>query len=154
MINNRIFSRRLDCLIHSCKCQQAQSPAHRLCTPHSVCHLLAPFKSLPSLTLQGLSSVIAARSMLPGSEACLDSLDAYAGVILWEVCSREPLQMGVRRYLRHPRECPKSIALLAEACCSTDAEARPTMHEVCSIMERQIAMCLFKRAQINRQFTM
>ncbi len=56
---------------------------------------------------------------------------AAAGVILWEVCSHEPMQLGLRRPLRSPDDCPPVIAALQVACCAQDASNRPSMMSVC-----------------------
>ncbi len=59
---------------------------------------------------------------------------AAAGIILWEVCSHEPVQLSPGRPLRSPDDCPSAIAALQVACCNQDASMRPSMISVCRIL--------------------
>ena len=63
-----------------------------------------------------------------------DCMPCATGIILWEVCSQEPLKYGGRRALHGPQDCPESIADLQKACCAQSIASRPSMREVCCIL--------------------
>ncbi|GAB4820647.1 hypothetical protein N2152v2_007693 [Parachlorella kessleri] len=71
------------------------------------------------------------------NKGCTDRSDVFSfGVCLWEVCTGERPQRGRMRPIAAPEEAPAEIHDLQLRCVDSEPSERPSMREVCDILQR------------------